>query len=243
MRYLLMTDNHLLAHHFAVVCADRGSVSETPCGPEAAPDVSLVWLQESRTDALVLDLPERLTLRAPALIAAWRNRCPGVPVMVVMTGATPYTVRAVLAAGADGCHDDACDVRVLAARVEALVRRRLGWYRTEVLECPPLRLETGARRLLLDGEPVLLTTFEFRVLEVLVRHHGQVLSRADILMQFCPEGQVDARRFRSLDTILCRLRRRLEVFPPARHWLQNIRGRGYLLDIRPDRTPSARRTG
>ena len=147
MRYLLMTDNHLLAHHFAVVCADRGSVSETPCGPEAARDVSPFWLQERRTDALLLDLPERLTLRAPALIAAWRARCPGVPVMVVMPGATPYTVRAVLGAGADGCHDDICDVRVLAARVEALVRRRLGWYRTEVLDCPPLRLETGERRL------------------------------------------------------------------------------------------------
>ncbi|MCE1613559.1 hypothetical protein, partial [Enterobacter ludwigii] len=95
MRYLLMTDNHLLAHHFAVVCADRGSVSETPCGPEAARDVSPFWLQERRTDALLLDLPERLALRAPAIINAWRTRCPGVPVMVVMPGATPYTVRAV----------------------------------------------------------------------------------------------------------------------------------------------------
>lgn len=243
MRYLLMTDNHLLAHHFAVVCADRGSVSETPCGPEAARDVSPFWLQERRTDALLLDLPERLALRAPAIIAAWCARCPGVPVMVVMPGATPYTVRAVLGAGADGCHDDTCDVRVLAARVEALVRRRLGWYRTEVLDCPPLRLETGERRLTIAGEPVFLTGFEFRVLEVLVRHHGQVLSRADILMQFCPEGQVDERRYRSLETILCRLRQRLAGFPQVRGRLSTCRGRGYMLDIRDARTPPVRRTG
>lgn len=34
MRYLLMTDNRLLAHHFATVCAGRGSVAETPAGRE-----------------------------------------------------------------------------------------------------------------------------------------------------------------------------------------------------------------
>lgn len=232
MRYLLMTDNHLLAHHFSVVCAALGSVSDTPCGPAAVKTVSPFWLQESRTDAVVLDLPEALTLRAPALIAAWRARCPGVPVMVVMSGATPYTVRALLAAGADGCHSDACDARVLAARVEAMVRRRQGWYRTDVLECPPLRLETRARRLTIEGVPVLLTEFEFRVLEVLVRHHGQVLSRADILLQFCPEGEVDARRFRSLETILWRLRRRLGVVPGGRGLLHTRRACGYMLDTR-----------
>ncbi|MHA0954086.1 response regulator transcription factor [Enterobacteriaceae bacterium NFIX31] len=243
MRYLLMTDNHLLAHHFAVVCAGRGSVSETPCGPEAVRDISPVWLQERRTDALLLDLPERLTLRAPVLIAAWRARCPGVPVMVVMPGATPYTVRAVLDAGADGCHDDPGDIRVLAARVEALVRRRLGWYRTEVLDCPPLRLETATCRLFIRGEPVYLTRFEFRVLEVLVRHRGRVLSRADILMQFCPEGQVDERRFNSLNTIIGRLRRRLAPFPQVLSGLQTCRSRGYVLDIRPACPPAVRRTG
>lgn len=243
MRYLLMTDNHLLAHHFAVVCAGRGSVSETPCGPEVVKDVSPFWLKERHMDALLLDLPEHLIRRAPALIAAWRARCPDVAMMVVTASTTPYTVRAVLDAGADGCHDGACDARVLLARVEALVRRRLGWYRSEVLDCPPLRLETGACRLTIDGDAVFLTEFEFRVLEVLVRHRGQVLSRTDILMQFCPEEQVDERRFRSLETILGRLRRRLAEYPQVRNWLSTCRGRGYMLDIRHDHLPDTRRAG
>lgn len=239
MRYLLMTDNALLAHHFSVVCAARGNVCETPCGPSAVQEVCPFWLQESRMDALLLDLP----VPAPGLITAWRARCPEVPVMVVMSGACTSAVRAVFAAGADGCHDDPCDARVLAARVEALVRRRQGWFRTDLLDCPPLRLETGPRRLTIDGEPVHLTDFEFRVLEVLVRHRGQVLSRADILMQFCPEGQVDERRFRSLDTILSRLRHRLAAWPQARGLLRNCRARGFILDIREAPAPAARRTG
>jgi len=90
---------------------------------------------------------------------------------------------------------------------------------------------------------VYLTRFEFRVLEVLVRHRGRVLSRADILMQFCPEGQVDERRFNSLNTIIGRLRRRLAPFPQVLSGLQTCRSRGYVLDIRPECPPAVRRTG
>lgn len=232
MRYLLMTDNRLLAHHFATVCAGRGSVAETPCGAGTPRAVPAQWLTECRPDALLLDLPAALLPRGAALLRQWRARCPGVPVMVVTADGRVRDTVALLRAGADGCHAGGVDARVLAARVDALVRRCQGFY-GDHLDCPPFRLALDGRRVSVEGRPLAVTRFEFQVLEVLVRHRGQVLSRADILSRFCPDEQVDERRFRSFNTIYWRLCRRLDAFPQARAMLRNCRRGGFILDTRP----------
>lgn len=231
MRFLLMTDNPVLAHHFAVVCADRGNVSETPCGPLASPAGLQRWLAECRPDALLLDLAPAQRFQGAMVLAQWRARCPGVPVMVVLTGGCLPDTLALLRAGADGCHPEAADTRVLVARVEALVRRHQGFSGPH-LECSPFCLEPQARRVSVEGQPVRVTGYEYQVLEVLVRHRGQVLTRADILSRMGPEALVNEARSRSLTVIYWRLRRRFRAFPRASAMLQNRRGNGFVLDIR-----------
>ncbi|EOT1929373.1 response regulator transcription factor [Serratia marcescens] len=242
MRFLLMTDSPVLAHHFAVVCAGRGNVSETPCGPLASPAGLLRWLTERRPDALLLDLSPAQRFRGGVVLAQWRARCPGVPVMVVLTGGSLPDTLALLRAGADGCHCEAADVRVLIARVEALVRRHQGFCGPR-LDCPPFNLEPQARRVSVAGQSVPVTAYEYQVLEVLVRHRGRVLSRADILSRVWPDAQVNEGRSRSLYVIYWRLRRRFSAYPQARAMLQYRRGDGFVLDIRPpvmtDRSPRA----
>lgn len=240
MRFLLMTDSPVLAHHFAVVCAGRGNVSETPCGP-VAPQAGLQpWLAECRPDALLLDLRTVQRPRAVAVLNQWRARCPGVAVMTVLTGSCLSDALALLHAGADGCHNDALDARVLAARVESLVRRHQGFSGPR-LDCPPFDLEPQVRRVSVEGQPVPMTGYEFKVLEVLVRHRGRVLSRADILSRVGPDAQVNEGRCRSLTVIYWRLRRRFSAHPQARAMLQHRRGDGFVLDVRPpvmtDRSP------
>ncbi|CAI2534137.1 Transcriptional regulatory protein phoP [Serratia proteamaculans] len=231
MRFLLMTDSPVLAHHFAVVCAGRGNVSETPCGPIVLQAGLLPWLTERRPDALLLDLMPAQRPRSVAVLAQWRALCPGVPVMVVLADGSLSDRLKLLQAGADGCHNDAVDARVLAARVEALVRRHQG-FSGPSLECPPFSLEPQARRVSIEGQLVPVTGYEFQVLEILVRHRGQVLSRTDILSRVGPEALVNEARSRSLYVIYWRIRRRFSAFPRALAMLQHRRGEGFVLDPR-----------
>lgn len=245
MRFLLMTDSPVLAHHFAVVCTGRGNVSETPCGPLASQAGLQRWLAERRPDALLLDLRTVQRPRAVAVLNQWRARCPGVPVLVVLADDGLPDTLALLRAGADGCHREAADVRVLVARVEALVRRYQGFCGPR-LECPPFCLEPQVQRVSVEGQSVPVTRYEFQVLEVLVRHRGQVLSRADILSRVGPDALVNEGRCRSLTVIYWRLRRRFSAYPEARAMLQTRRGDGFVLDVRPpvmtDRSPRATAT-
>ncbi|MGI9434247.1 MAG: response regulator transcription factor [Geminicoccaceae bacterium] len=67
----------------------------------------------------------------------------------------------------------------LLARTRALIRRG-GIERPTVLESGPLKLDPGAKAVTANGEPVELTALEFALLELLMRHKGEVLSRTRI---------------------------------------------------------------
>lgn len=136
--------------------------------------------------------------------------------MVVLADGSLSDRLKLLQAGADGCHNDAVDARVLAARVEALVRRHQG-FSGPSLECPPFSLEPQARRVSIEGQLVPVTGYEFQVLEILVRHRGRVLSRTDILSRVGPEALVNEARSRSLYVIYWRIRRRFSAFPGSGH--------------------------
>jgi len=115
----------------------------------------------------------------------------------------------------------------LLARVEALLRRT-GW-REDVseLRVADLHLDVRTRRVWRAGQPIALQPREFRLLEYLVRHHGQVVTRTMLLeavwdVHFQPPTNV-------IDVQISRLRTKIDkdFSPPLLH---TVRGAGYMVD-------------
>lgn len=113
----------------------------------------------------------------------------------------------------------------LLARLRALLRRPPLAVDT-VLRAGPVTMDTAARRVTCDGRPIDLSPREFAVLECLLRHPGQVLTRTQIgehvwNFDFLNESNV-------VDVYVGYLRRKLES--DGRPLIHTVRGVGYRLD-------------
>jgi two-component system OmpR family response regulator len=118
--------------------------------------------------------------------------------------------------------------RELLARLRALVRRG-GGERPAVLVVGDVRLDPAAHTVTRDGYPVELSAREFALLEFLMRHPGEVVSRSQILehvWDFNYEGLSNV-----VDVYIGYLRRKLEL-PFGRPLLRTVRGVGYALEPR-----------
>jgi two-component system OmpR family response regulator len=116
----------------------------------------------------------------------------------------------------------------LLARVEALLRRSSQSEDAAELCFADLRLDLRARRAERSGQFILLQPREFSLLEYLVRHHDQVVTRAMLLrdvwgFHFDPQTNV-------IDVQISRLRHKIDKdFSP--HLLHTVRGVGYRLSV------------
>jgi two-component system response regulator PhoP len=134
-----------------------------------------------------------------------------------------------LEAGADDYLVKPFHVEELLARLKALVRRSAGWAQP-VLECGPIRLDTAAKTVTLAGNPVELTTYEYRVLEQLMLRPGEVLSKTELTEHLY--DQDSDRDSNVIEVFIGRLRRKLD--PAERyHPIDTVRGQGYRLALKP----------
>ncbi len=111
----------------------------------------------------------------------------------------------------------------LLARVNALLRRSAG-HATPVVQNGPIEMDTRAQQVRVHGEPVTLTTYEYRVLEYLMLHVGKVVSKAELSEHVYAE---DADRdSNTLEVFVGRLRRKLDPDGTLQP-IETLRGRGY----------------
>jgi two-component system response regulator CpxR len=132
--------------------------------------------------------------------------------------------------GADDYLAKPFNPRELVARLRAILRR--SGSRTErrlpdSVEVGPIRLTMANHQVRVGGEPVTLTGAELRVLELLMRSAGQVISREALTEQAL--GRKLTAYDRSIDTHISNLRRKLGLNSPGDPEIRNIRGSGYLL--------------
>ncbi|HSN01244.1 MAG TPA: response regulator transcription factor, partial [Rudaea sp.] len=126
-------------------------------------------------------------------------------------------------------------VEELLARINALVRRASGWTRP-VLECGPIVLDTTAQTVKVDGQVADLTSYEYKVLEFLILHAGELVSKAD-LTEHIYQQDFD-RDSNVLEVFIGRLRRKLDPDNTLKP-IETVRGRGYRFAIpRSDSTPA-----
>jgi DNA-binding response OmpR family regulator len=131
--------------------------------------------------------------------------------------------------GADDYIAKPFSMRVLLARVAALLRREALRRKAEVEPAPigsgPLRLSPERIEVTFHDRAVTVTVTEFRLLEALVRRPGVVLSRARLLSLVRGDDTVVIDRI--VDTYVRRLRRKLEQIDPSFERLETVVGAGY----------------
>jgi DNA-binding response OmpR family regulator len=113
----------------------------------------------------------------------------------------------------------------LVARVRALLRRSSGAVRERVLEIGRLRIDPARRRAERDGAEVPLTTLEFDLLHFLAARPGRVFSREALMSEVWGSDRVVDDR--SIDSLVSRLRRKLEEDPARPRLVQTVWGAGY----------------
>jgi two-component system OmpR family response regulator/two-component system alkaline phosphatase synthesis response regulator PhoP len=192
--------------------------------------------EAERFDLLVLDvmIPG---LDGVSLCRAVRNgRVNSEAPILMLTARREETDKVIgLESGADDYLTKPFGVRELVARARALLRRP---RRAESAEAdarqdesaPPVRvhgfeIDEARRRVRKDGRDVELTDQEFRLLQLLATHAGIVFSREALLSKIW-RGDTYV-TVRSVDTLVKRLRRRIEADPAAPQFLLTVWGVGY----------------
>ena len=132
------------------------------------------------------------------------------------------------ATGADDYVTKPFHMEELLARVRALLRRATG-HATSEIACGPVKLDTRSGRVAVDGNPVKLTSHEYRLLSYLMHHTGRIVSRGE-LTEHLYDQDFD-RDSNTIEVFIGRLRKKLGV-----DIIQTVRGLGYLLDASQTKT-------
>ncbi|MBL8490102.1 MAG: two-component system response regulator OmpR [Rhodocyclaceae bacterium] len=183
-------------------------------------------------DLVVLDL---MMPGEDGLAVCRRLRGAGNEVAIIMLTAKGDEVDRIigLEMGADDYLPKPFNPRELVARIQAVLRRKAAppppgapAMAEEVIEFGAVSLNLATRQLARDGESVQLTTGEFAVLQVLVSHPRQPMSR-DKLMELARGREYEVFD-RAIDVQISRLRKLVEDDPSKPRYIQTVWGFGYV---------------
>lgn len=173
-------------------------------------------------DAVVLDLGLPL-LDGLTVLKRWRDAGRAVPVLILTARDNWSEKVAGIDAGADDYLTKPFHMEELLARVRGLIRRAAG-QASPVLRCGDLMLDTRSGRVTLNGQPVTLTSHEFKVLDYLMHRPGAVVSRTELTEHIY--AQDFDRDSNTIEVFVGRLRKKL----PA-DMIETVRGQGYRLAV------------
>ena len=135
--------------------------------------------------------------------------------------------------GADDYLGKPFEPRELVARIQTILRRTAGRGRQDAtrLSFDGLEIDTEARTVAVDGEPVELTSMEYELLTTLAKNAGNKMSRDEILSEL--RGIDTAILTRSVDIMVSRVRQKLNDSAKPARFIQTVWGRGYVFVGRP----------
>jgi len=218
MRVLVLEDEPVLREMLARRLRESGLVVDT-----AADGVEGEYAgREFPIDVAVVDLglPGKSGLE---VIRAWRAAGGSFPILVLTARDRWQEKVEALQAGADDYVTKPFQFEEVHARLQALLRRAGGWSQP-VLRSGPVELDPRSQQVRVADKPVELTAFEYRLLEYLMLHAGQVVSKSELTDKLY-EQDYD-RDSNVIEVFVGRLRRKLDpdgLLQP----IETLRGRGY----------------
>lgn len=216
MRILVVEDEPTLSSQLVQALQQAGHTVET-----AADGATAQYLGEvEEFDAAVLDLglPVRDGL---TVLRAWRDQGRVMPVMILTARGAWHEKVAGMDAGADDYLAKPFHMEELMARLRALLRR-LSPHASAQWQCGPIVLDSRQARVSVGGQPLTLTSHEFKVLALLMQRVGQVISRTELSEHIYPQDR--DRDSNTIEVFVGRLRKKL----PAGS-IETVRGMGYRL--------------
>ena len=216
MRILVVEDEPTLAAQLSASLGAAGYVVDRAAdGREAA------YMGEVEAyDVVVLDLGLPL-MDGLSVLKRWRAADRAMPVLILTARGDWHEKVAGIDAGADDYLTKPFHMEELLARIRALIRRAAGQASAE-LRSGPLVLDTRGGRVSVDGQPLSLTSHEFRVLAYLMHHAGEVVSRTELTEHIYAQDY--DRDSNTIEVFVARLRKKL---PPG--LIETVRGLGYRL--------------
>jgi two-component system OmpR family response regulator len=221
MRLLIVEDDRDAADYLVKAFREVGHVADHASDGEEG----LLLALDGRYDVLIVDrmLPRRDGL---SLIGALRSKDVETPVLILSAlGQVDDRVKG-LRAGGDDYLPKPYSFSELLARVEVLARRRSGPGEETVYRIDDLELDRLSHRVSRGEQEIVLQPREFRLLEYLMKHAGQVVTRTMLLenvwdYHFDPQTNV-------IDVHISRLRSKIDK-GFSRPLLQTVRGAGYMI--------------
>lgn len=201
------------------------TIEAVPCGREQETD-----LQEA--DLILVELaPKKGKISAfeDVLLMKRMRGMTDKPIMVFGEKLDEITIIALLNAGADDCVTDACAPLELVARVNAQIRRyirlRGSLQSYDVLKIGDLEINDTAKTVLVEGRSVSMTPMEYKILHLLAKKRGKVLSTKQIYEEVWHMKPIGADN--TVAVHVRHIREKIESNPQQPKYLQVVWGQGY----------------
>ncbi len=222
MRILLVEDEAPLRETLAARLKREGYAVDAAAdgeeglylGKEVPFDLAIIDLGLPRMNGMeLIQALREENCRFPILVltarGSWQDKVEG-----LKTGADDYVVKPF-------------HVEELLARMNALMRRASGWSKP-LIQCGPVVMDTTAQTVSVNEQNVDLTSYEYKVLEYLMMHAGELVSKAE-LTEHIYQQDFD-RDSNVLEVFIGRLRRKLDPDGELKP-IDTVRGRGYRFSI------------
>lgn len=222
MRALIIEDDPQLRAQVAQHLAEAGyAVDQASDGREG-----LYMATEYPLDLIIVDLGLPQTPGID-IIHAVRKAGRKLPILILTARDGWQSKVEGLEAGADDYLVKPFHREELLARARALVRRSSGWTQSR-LESGPIVVDTAAKSVSLSGQGIDLTAYEYRVLEYLLMHAGEVVSKSVLTEHLYTEDE--ERDSNVIEVFIRRLRAKLDPNGQLNP-ITTLRGAGYRWDL------------
>lgn len=218
MRALVIEDDHDLRQQVCSYLAEDGFAVDSAADGEQG----LYMATEYPADIAIVDLglPKTSGIDIIKQVRADGRKFP----ILILTARDGWESKVEgLEAGADDYLVKPFHRKELLARTRALLRRASGWSHA-VLNSGPITLDSTAKSVQKSGTEVELTAYEYRVLEYLLLHAGQVVSKTELTEHLYAED--DDRDSNVIEVFIRRLRSKLDPDNELKP-IDTLRGRGY----------------